>query len=97
MLKCFRSAFASSSVVFAGRLETSAQIANRPLRLTRLDPAATYRISLLNREEAGSASRGPVALKNGPVEMSGAALMSAGVQLPISWPDSMWVIEGERL
>ena len=36
-------------VVFAGKAATSAQIAPRPLRLTGLDPTATYRINLANR------------------------------------------------
>ena len=84
-------------VVFAGRRESSAQIANRPLRLTALDPAARYRVTLLNAADATSASRGPVALKDGPVTLSGAALMGAGLQLPISYPDSIWVLQGERL
>jgi alpha-galactosidase len=87
----------SRFVVFAGRLHASAQIANRPLRLTALDAQARYRVTLLNAGDATSASRGPVALKDGSASISGAALMGAGLQLPISFPDSIWVLEGERI
>ena len=44
-------------VVFAGKADTSAQIAPRPLRLTRLTPDATYRITLINRTAAPGPSR----------------------------------------
>jgi alpha-galactosidase len=84
-------------VVFAGRARTSAQIAPRPLQLTRLDPKARYRISLRNRGSAGALSRGKLAIKDGPVTLTGAALMHNGITLPWSFPETMWVIEGERL
>ena len=84
-------------VLFAGRAAASAQIAPRPLRLTRLDAGARYRVALRNRAEAAHLSRAPLALKDGPVELTGAALMSAGLSLPWSHPETMWVIEGTRL
>lgn len=84
-------------VVFAGRAAASAQIAPRPLRLTRLDPGAHYRVSLLNHEDAPALSRGMPALKAGPVELSGQHLMRHGLALPWSFPATMWVLEGERL
>ncbi len=84
-------------VVFAGKARTSAQIAPRPLCLTRLDPNARYRISLRNRNEASHLSRGQLAIKEGPVTLTGAALMHNGLTLPWSFPETMWVIEGERL
>jgi alpha-galactosidase len=84
-------------VVFAGRAAASAQIAPRPLRLTGLDPAARYRVSLRNREDAPALSRGPVALKRAPLELSGAALMNHGLALPWSFPETIWVLEGMRL
>ena len=84
-------------VVFAGKSATSAQIAPRPLRLTRLAPAARYRISLRNRGSASALSRGRHVLKEGPVTLSGAALMQSGITLPWSFPETMWVVEGERL
>ncbi len=87
----------SRFAVFAGTARTSRQIAPRPLRLTRLDPAATYRVSLANREDASRLSRGPTALKDGPLELSGQYLMSQGLTLPWSFPETMWVVEGQKL
>jgi alpha-galactosidase len=84
-------------VVFAGKAETSAQIVPRPLRLTRLEPTARYRITLINRTNAPALSRGMPALKDAPIEVSGAWLMTHGVVLPWHFPDTMWVLEGERL
>ncbi|MGR3541218.1 MAG: alpha-galactosidase [Hasllibacter sp.] len=84
-------------VVFAGKAASSAQIAPRPLRLTRLDPAARYEIALVNRDEAPALSRAPLELKRGPVTLTGRALMQNGIALPWSFPETMWVIEGRRL
>ncbi len=87
----------SRFVVFAGKAATSTQIAPRPLRLTGLDPAASYRVDLTNRAEAGRLSRGKTALKGGPLTLSGQYLMHHGLTLPWSYPERMWVIEGTRL
>ena len=84
-------------VVFAGRHAAAPQIAPRPLRLTELDADARYRVTLLNREDAPRLSRGPVALRDGPLELPGAWLMAHGLVLPWSHPDTMWVVEGRRL
>lgn len=84
-------------VAFIGKSETSAQIAPRPIRLTGLDAAARYRVTLRNRTDAPGLSRGSPALKTGPVELSGRYLMSHGVTLPWSFPATIWVLEGERL
>jgi len=84
-------------VVFAGKATTSAQIAPRPLRLTRLDADAQYKITLVNRNSASTLSRGKTALKEGPMTLSGQYLMSQGLTLPWSFPETMWVVEGERL
>ena len=67
----------------------------RPLRLTGLDPAATYRLRLI--ETPPGRSRAPVALARGPLTLPGAALMGAGVAMPQAWPQTMTVIEGARL
>lgn len=87
----------SRFVVFAGKAETSGQIAPRPLRLTRLDAAARYRVTLINRHSAPALSRGAPLLKDEPMEVSGAWLMAQGVTLPWSFPATMWVLEGEKL
>ncbi len=87
----------SRFVVFAGKAATSDQIAPRPLRLTALDDMARYKITLMNRQSAPALSRGMPALKEGPIEVSGAWLMHHGLTLPWNFPDTMWVLEGERL
>ncbi len=87
----------SRFVVFAGQSAASAQILPRPLRLTGLDPAARYRVALLNPEDAPPRSRGRTALKAGPLTLTGRALMSRGVTLPLAWPGTMWMLEGARL
>ena len=84
-------------VVFAGKAATSAQISPRPLRLTGLEPSATYRINLINRNTLHHLSRGTTALKIDALELSGAYLMHHGVTLPWSFPERMWVLEGTRL
>ena len=84
-------------VVFAGKAATSAQISPRPLRLTALDPDAMYTIRLINRDTAPTLSRGTTALKSQDLTLSGAYLMRHGVTLPWSFPERMWVLQGERL
>jgi alpha-galactosidase len=84
-------------VLFAGLADTTTQILPRPLCLTGLDPAARYRVSLLNRQDAPPQSRGPNALKSGPLTLSGATLMGHGLHLPLAWPATLWMVEGHRL
>jgi alpha-galactosidase len=83
-------------VAFAGQAEASTQMLPRPLRLTGLDPDARYTVRLINPEDAPPQSRGPVALKSGPQTLSGASLMQQGLMLPVAWPATMWVVEGQR-
>ena len=80
-------------VVFAGKTEASAQIAPRPLRLTRLSAGRNYRIELVNHEDAPALSRGDQAIKSGPLTPSGAYLMSHGLTLPWSFPETMCVVK----
>lgn len=84
-------------VVFAGKADTSAQIAPRPLRLTGLDPDRHYRIELVNRADAPRLSRGDQAIKSAPLTLSGAYLMNHGLTLPWTFPETMWVVKGDRL
>lgn len=81
-------------VVFAGKAETSSQISPRPLRLTRLSPHKNYTIELLNRGDAPALSRGDQAIKTETMTLSGAYLMSHGLTLPWSFPETMWVVKG---
>lgn len=83
--------------LFAGINATSAQILPRPLRLTGMDPAASYRLRLINPEDASARSRGAPALKSGDLTLSGRALMQQGVVLPWGYPATMWVVDGVRL
>lgn len=84
-------------VVFAGSVDTSQQIAPRPLRLTGLDAQANYQIELVNKEELVGLSRGTTALKQQQLTFSGAYLMNYGVTLPWQFPNAMWVVEGKKL
>ena len=84
-------------VVFAGKAATSPQIAPRPLRLDALEPDARYRVTLVNRAEAPQLSRGWPLLKDRPLEASGQWLMTHGIVLPWHYPETMWVLDGERL
>ena len=81
-------------VVFAGKAEASSQISPRPLRLNRLSPDQNYRIELLNRGDAPALSRGDQAIKSEPMTLSGVYLMSHGLTLPWSFPETMWVVKG---
>ncbi len=87
----------SRFVVFTGKAASGAQILPRPLRLTGLTSDATYRICLRNQGEAPGLSRANPALKQGSVELSGEFLMRHGLTLPWSFPETMWVLEGELL
>jgi alpha-galactosidase len=84
-------------VVFAGQSAHTSQILPRPLRLTGLEPAALYRVNLRNPEDIPPPSRGPNALKTGPLTLSGQSLMTKGLLLPVAWPASIFVVEGQRL
>jgi alpha-galactosidase len=87
----------SQFVAFVGKLDTSEQIAPRPIRLTGLDADSSYCIELINRDEAPRLSRGSPVLKEGAITLSGRYLMTQGLTLPWAFPASMWVIEGRRL
>ncbi|MBL9049905.1 MAG: alpha-galactosidase [Tabrizicola sp.] len=87
----------SQFVAFAGQGETSRQVLPRPLRLAGLDPAARYVVQLVNPEDAPRHSWGPNALKTGPLTLTGQALMTRGIHLPVAWPATMWVVEGRKL
>ncbi|WP_319517936.1 alpha-galactosidase [uncultured Martelella sp.] len=87
----------SRFVVFAGRHASAAQSLPLAQKLAALDPNARYRLHLVNPEDRPPQSRGHVALVTGDVTMSGAALMTHGINLPLSWPATMWVVEGERI
>ncbi|MGR3484370.1 MAG: alpha-galactosidase [Paracoccaceae bacterium] len=82
---------------WAAQVAAPVQALPRPLRLAGLAPDASYRVTLLNPQDASPQSRGPVALRDGPLTLTGAALMAAGVALPLAWPATCWMLDGERL
>jgi len=84
-------------VVFAGRSGTGGQALPRPLRLSGLDPDATYVLRLTNPEDVNGLSKNDIALKTGDVRLSGRVLMDRGLSTPFAWPATMWVIEGRRV
>ncbi|MEM7300003.1 MAG: alpha-galactosidase [Pseudomonadota bacterium] len=69
------------------------------LRLDRINADQEYQLKLLNADAAdGSASvpfTSPLKDEDGLV-LSGHALMQAGIVLPIGFPDSMWIVAGQK-
>lgn len=84
-------------VAFIGQMETTEATFARPVALTGLDPNARYKLSLKNPEDAHRVSLGQVALCEGPLELSGQSLMQMGIKLPIAFPATMWVVEGQKI
>ena len=87
----------SRFVAFSGQARTSRQIFPRALRMTGLDPDAFYEVELLNRASLPRTSRGEVALAKGPLTLSGVYLMEQGLVMPVTWPETIWAVEGRRL
>lgn len=83
--------------VFAALARTSDQILPHPIRLTGLDPEARYAITLVNRDEAPRLSRGAPLLKSQDLEVSGQYLMSHGLTMPWRFPETIWVLKGEKI
>mgnify|MGYP002621939449 CR=1 FL=1 len=84
-------------VSFAAQNATTEQVLPVPLRLTGLDPQRIYEVSLANPDAIARHSRGDAVLKTGRLRLSGRTLMTSGLNLPIAWPDRIFVIEGQRL
>lgn len=87
----------SRIAAFVTKTRTSDQILPKPVRLTGLDPQASYQISLDNSDERHHLSRAGVMLADGPITASGAFLMSQGLTLPWSFPETLWIISGKKL
>ena len=87
----------SRFAVFLGKAQSGTLIAPRPQPLTRLDPDARYRVRLVNAADVPPLSRATPVLGREAVEAPGAWLTDHGLTLPWSFPETMWVIEGERL
>lgn len=87
----------SQFVGFIAKTANFKQILPRPICLTGLDATARYRISLISPEQCSAASRGALALKSGEIILSGAFLMQSGLTLPASFPETITVVQGQRL
>lgn len=85
----------SRLVVFAAQIETQTALQPPPLRLTALDPAARYRLRMIERPRGHPTSA--TAITRGEVVLDGASLMAQGLALPPAFPQTIAVIEGERL
>jgi alpha-galactosidase len=86
----------SQFVIFANKIDTSHQIAPRPLRACKLLADAYYKVSLVNSDEIPELSRGAPHLKSESMCVSGRYLMGHGLTLPWSFPNQVWVIKGVR-
>ena len=69
-----------------------------PVRLKGLDPTATYRVTLPEPWPAKASTylADPDAWREG-LNLSGAALMAQGIALPLTHPETAWLIALERL
>ena len=87
----------SRFAVFLGRTAAGEPVAPRPQPLTALDPAANYRVHLVNGRDIPVLSRATPVLGREAVDAPGAWLTEHGLTLPWSFPETMWVVEGRRL
>lgn len=85
----------SRLVIFAAQIETQTALQPPPLRLTALDPAARDRLRPIERPRGHPASA--TAITQGEIVLDGATLMAQGLALPPAFPQTIAVIEGERL
>ena len=82
--------------VFLGRAEAGGPIASRPQPLTGLDADAVYRVRLVNVDDVPRLSRATPVLGREAIDAPGAWLTDHGLTVPWSFPETMWVLEGER-
>lgn len=82
-------------VIFAAQIEAPVALQPPLLRLTALDPAARYRLRMIQHPLGHKSA--VTALSAGDVVLEGAALMAQGVALPPAYPQTIAVIEGTQL
>lgn len=70
-----------------------------PLRLTGLDEHASYAVRWENADEVEPSVTQEFnsPLRSDPILVSGAVLMCVGLQLPIAFPETVWIITGKRV
>ena len=87
-------------MLYSGQMQPSAQQFARPLRLAGLTPDALYDIRLENADEVeevmNRGAKSPL-IAGETVRLSGAYLMHNGLQLPNAFPNTIWVLTGERI
>lgn len=83
-------------VAFIAILESPKTTLPDPIFLTGLDPNASYQVSARSSQNTPSWSFGTTALPTKTLDMTGAALMQMGLNLPQSFPATLWIIEGTR-
>lgn len=86
--------------VFSAQLQAAEFETVQPLRLAGLEANSRYRLRLTNPEDIKPNLcrdwTSPLGQPDGLV-LSGSALTQVGIILPISHPDHVWVLEGEKL
>ncbi len=83
-------------VAFAAQM-TTAPCAAAPLPLAGLDPAARYRVTLRAPDAPPRVLNRFGHSLSQPLTLSGAALMGGALRPPAVYPETMLVLEGERL
>jgi len=89
-----------SFVVSIVQSATLSRKESAPVRLSGLDPDAFYRVRFadgLDPASSGCRRPGTSDLCASGLVLSGQSLMASGFRLPVGWPDSIWVLTGERV
>ena len=81
-------------VAFISQVTSSAQALPRKFRLPGLNRESLYEIKLVNFQKRENISRGRMPIKNQPIEATGEMITEFGIRLPITNPQTLWVIEG---
>ena len=84
-------------VAFIAQMESSRQTTPRPIRFIGLNMNATYRVKLINPHNSMTVSRGKVASRTQDIVLSARALCDKGVHVPLAFPATMWIIEGNMV
>ena len=83
-------------VAFISQVNSSAQALPRKFKLPRLNRGSLYEIKLVNYQERENISRGAMPIKDQHIEASGEMIREFGIRLPITNPQTLWVIEGTK-
>ena len=79
------------------QLETPTRAGPDPLRLVGLEPAARYRVRLLNPPRGAARQRTPAVLGGAAIEATGRMIATVGLPLPILRPGHIAVFHLERI